>query len=78
MQPALLARAAAKLFRNVAFVKPIISSVNRLLPIFARPECLRLGIDEPLQSGEQVRLAPDLTGARRFVRLARVREEHLL
>ena len=78
VQSALFARAATEFLGDVAFIKTLISGVDRLLAVLAGFQRLRLGIHEFLQSGEQVRLAPNLTGTRRFVRLARVREEQLL
>ena len=78
MQSVLFARTATEFFGDVAFVEAVVSGQNRSFAVLALLERPGLGIDEFLQSGKQVRLAPNLARARRFLFFARMREEDLL
>ena len=78
VQPAQLTRPATVLLGDVACVKTRVSRIDGLLPVLAGVERPRLGLDELLQGGEQVRLPPDFARARPFPFFTRVREENLL
>ncbi len=75
-EAALFLAAARKFFRDVAFIEPVVGSVDGFLAALSFLQRLLLGFHHFLQCFEQVCLAEDLSGFGCFALLAGVGQEY--